>query len=209
MSQSETIGVRSMTGQGHATGDGVLGTVTVEVRTVNNRGFKCTPRLSDSLASLDSRIESLARSLIHRGTVHLSVFWRRPSNADCPNVDTEVLKAYFQQLKQLQDSIGSESTAIDLSSLLALPGVIVPSREVRRDDEQLWQFVSDVITRAIANLNQMREVEGAHMAQTLRSDCQQIEKRLGEIATLAPRAVDNYRARLETKIARVLAEHDI
>ena len=85
----------SMTGVGLASGSTEIGDLRVEVRTVNNRGFKCTPRLSDSLASLDSRIESLARSLIHRGTVHLSVFWRRPSNADCPNVDTEVLKAYF------------------------------------------------------------------------------------------------------------------
>ena len=66
-----------MTGQGHASEQGELGTVTVEIRTVNNRGFKCAPRVSDSLATLESKIEALTRSLIHRGTVHLAVSWRR------------------------------------------------------------------------------------------------------------------------------------
>jgi uncharacterized protein (TIGR00255 family) len=209
MSRSNTIGIRSMTGQGHATAEDALGTITAEVRTVNNRGFKCTLRLSDSLASLDSRIEALARSLIHRGTVHLSVSWRRPSQADCPNMDVDVLTAYYQQLKQVQDRVGSAGASIDLASLLGLPGVMVTSREERREDDQLWQFVSSVIRRAIDNLNQMREVEGGHMAETLLAECSQIGNRLETISTLAPRAVDNYRTRLETKIARILAEHDI
>jgi uncharacterized protein (TIGR00255 family) len=93
--------------------------------------------------------------------------------------------------------------------MLSLPGVIVALREERREDESLWEFVREVIERAIDNLNAMREVEGAHMAETLDVDCQQIRTRLERIAELAPGAVDAYRARLETKVRRVLAEHDI
>ena len=78
MTATVTNSVRSMTGQGHASNQSDLGVLTVELRTVNNRGFKCSPRLSDSLASLESRIEGLARSLIHRGSVLLNVNWRRP-----------------------------------------------------------------------------------------------------------------------------------
>ena len=209
MSSTTSSTVRSMTGQGHATGESELGTVRVELRTVNNRGFKCSPRVSDSLASLESRIEALARSLIHRGTVHLSVSFRGPAGDNCPNVDTDVLRAYFQQLKQVQESVGDASASIDLSSLMMLPGVIVAVKEDRRDDERLWQFVGDVISRAIENLNQMREAEGSHMAETLHADCQQVRERVDQIAALAPRAVDNYRNRLETKIRRVLTEHEI
>ncbi len=201
--------VRSMTGQGHATGESEFGRVSVELRTVNNRGFKCTQRLSDSLASFENRIEALTRSLIHRGTVHLSVYWRRPSSDNLPNIDTEVLKAYCMRLKEVQDSVGSAATSIDLSALMTLPGVIVASREDRQDSEPLWEFVREVITAAIDNLNQMRAIEGAHMAETLQEDCVQIGERLQVIARLAPRAVDVYRNRLETKIRRVLEERQM
>lgn len=198
-----------MTGQGHAVGEGDLGTITVELRTVNNRGFKCSPRVSDALGSLENRIETLARSLIHRGTVHLSVSWRRPSGKDTPNIDTELLTSYCRQLQQVQENLGSDVASIDLASLMTLPGVIVNSREVRRDDDELWQFVREAIVRAIQNLNEMRLTEGANMAESLHADCGQIRRRLDRIAERAPLAADVYRTRLENKIRRVLAEHAI
>ena len=97
-----------MTGQGHAVEQSALGTVTVEVRTVNNRGFKFSPRISESLSSLESRIEAVARSLIHRGTVHLSVAWRRPPGENLPTIDEEVLEAYIRQLQQVRQVVGAD-----------------------------------------------------------------------------------------------------
>ncbi len=67
---------------------------------------------------------------------------------------------------------------IDLSSLMMLPGVIVSSREDRRDDDQLWDFVHATIVKAIENLNEMRGIEGSHMAETLEVDCGSIGEQL-------------------------------
>ena len=197
-----------MTGQGHATRQSELGSVTVELRTVNNRGFKCSPRISDSLASLETKIEAVARSLIHRGTVHLAVSWRRPPEENIPSIDTDVLRAYIQQL---QWAAGEHDTAtsIDLSTLVTLPGVLVTSREDRRQDEGLWELVEGTIVDAIENLNEMRSAEGSRMAESLLTDCQSIGARLDQIQELAPRAVDGYRNRLETKIQRVLKEQNL
>ena len=186
----------------------MLGTVTVEIRTLNNRGFKCSPRISESLSSLENKIEAVARSLIHRGTVHLSVSWRRPPGQNLPSIDHEVLGAYVSQLQQVREAAGADAT-IDLSSLMTLPGVIVSSREDRRDDDQLWDFVRTTIVNAIENLNQMRGIEGSHMAETLEADCASIVDRLAAIQKIAPRSIDGYRSRLETKIQRVLSEHNL
>jgi uncharacterized protein (TIGR00255 family) len=198
-----------MTGQGHATVQSELGTITVEVRTVNNRGFKCTPRISDSLSSLESKIEALARSLIHRGTVHLSVTWRRPPEQNIPCIDADVLKAYLDQLHQVQQSSGDGPTTIDLAALVALPGVMAASREDRRSDQQLWDLVQQGIVDGIENLNQMRSAEGSAMADSLASDCQQVRRRVAQIESLAPRAVDTYRNRLQGKVQRILEEHNL
>ena len=197
-----------MTGQGHATEHAELGIVTVEVRTVNNRGFKCSPKVSDSLSSLESKIEALTRSLIHRGTVHLSVTWRRPPGENLPRIDENALQAYVEQLVRLGNAAEGIQTSVDLATLMTLPGVIGTTREDRREDEGLWGFVQSAVVAAIQNLDEMRMAEGARMGETLVADCDTVNERLQCIRKLAPRAVEGYRTRLQAKIQRVLEEHD-
>tara|TARA_R110002049_G_scaffold4601_4_gene31818 strand:- start:38917 stop:39948 length:1032 start_codon:yes stop_codon:yes gene_type:complete len=208
MTSSNNPSVRSMTGQGYASTKGDLGQVSVEVRTVNHRGFKCSPRVSDSLSSLESKIEALARSLIHRGSIHLNVSYRPPSEKALPKIDGDVLQAYYHELNRAREAVGG-GVEIDLASLMSLPGVIRPAREDRRDDTQLWDFVREGIVDAFENLNQMRSVEGANMAETLEADCDLVRSHVQRIAELAPRAVDTYRARLQAKIERILAENNL
>lgn len=196
-----------MTGQGHATEQGELGTVLVELRTVNSRGFKCLSRISDSLSSFESKIEALVRSRIHRGTVHIAVTLRRPPGEEVPSINTFALNAYLQELRQIRDRQGVEGE-IDLSLLLTLPGVLSSSKESRADD-RTWDFVEGTIVKAIDNLDQMRAIEGHRMAETLSQDCGQVVERLGRIERLAPRVVDVYRNRLQGKIERVMQEHGL
>ena len=207
MTTSKPSIVRSMTGQGHASEQGELGTVSVEIRTVNNRGFKFSPRVSDSLATLESKMEALTRSLIHRGTVHLTVSWRRVAAESLPSVDVKVLQAYLDQLAAVQADNALNAT-VDMAALMTLPGVIGSVREDRRDDAGLWSLVEQVIRSAIENLDEMRLTEGGRMGTTLMEDCAIVTERLGRIREIAPRAVESYRSRLELKIQRVLEEHD-
>ncbi|MDA8743035.1 YicC family protein [Rubripirellula amarantea] len=207
---TENEGVRSMTGQGHASVQGDYGVIRVEVRTVNNRGLKCVLRTSDALSSLESRVDALVRSLIHRGSISVAISWRKPAGQNVPAIDTEVLAAYASKLNEVRLSVGDGNAVnIDLASLMQLPGVIISARDERRDDVQLWEPVEEAIRLAFENLNEMRQTEGANMAQTLHVDAAQIAERLEQIRVLAPRAVENYSSRLEAKIQRVLSERDI
>lgn len=205
-SPNTTCTLRSMTGQGHAELQDALGTVTVEVRTVNHRGFKCSPRTSESLAWLESRIEKIARSMIRRGAVYLTVNWQRPPGQGLPSIDTAALENYYRQLTRVRDTIG-EAAKIDLTALVDLPGVVVPAPENWRDHEELWAIVERAVCDAIENLNAMRRAEGAAMIQTLVRECAAIRGHLDSVCRLAPRTIDLYRNRLESKIRRVLEEH--
>ena len=204
-----------MTGQGHASAEGDLGTIRVEVRTVNHRGLKCHLRLGDALLSFESKIDALIRSLIARGSLSLSVSWRKPSGQEIPPINVEVLSAYANKLAEVQGTIRQETGAdgvalsIDLAALVSLPGVMSSTREPRREDDQLWNFVRDAVTDAMANLDQMRHVEGGNMATSLRADATLIAQELVQIRKQAPQAADHYRNRLESKIQRLLSEQGI
>ena len=60
MTNSRISKVRSMTGQGHSSASSELGRVQVEIRTVNSKGFKCVPRLGESLLPFESKIKVLS-----------------------------------------------------------------------------------------------------------------------------------------------------
>ncbi len=201
-----TCRLRSMTGQGHAERPDELGTITVEVRTVNHRGFKCVPRTSEPLNWLEGRIEKLTRSLIRRGAVHLTVQWQRPPGQGLPSIDRAALQRYYRELQQVRETVG-EAAPIELTALVDLPGVVVPASECWREHEGLWGLVRTAICDAIENLNQMRFAEGSEMTQTLIRECEAIGDRLQAVRQLAPRTVDLYRNRLEGKIRRLLEEH--
>ena len=201
--------VRSMTGQGHASAHGDLGSVNVEVRTINSRGFKCSPRLSDTVMMLENKVEALARSMIHRGTVQLSVSWRRPANENLPQIDGDVLKSYINQLQQVCPAPDHNAITIDLASLMQLPGVIVSSQNLATDSDELWDFVRAVIVEAIENLNQMRLAEGERMNNSLRSDCEIIHSHLEMVRSLTPRSTEQYRERLESKVKRILEDNEL
>jgi uncharacterized protein (TIGR00255 family) len=197
-----------MTGQGHASEQGPAGLVRVEVRTVNNRGLKVLPRLSDCLAMLEPKLEAVVRSRLRRGSVHLSVKLHRPASESVMQINQEALKAYIQQIQKVRDASGDSSFTIDLSALLVLPGVMSGMRD-GVDELEVWPLIEKTVHAAIDNLNEMRRAEGVSMAVTLLAECETIASKVEVVRELAPRAAQRYAERLETKIQRILSERNI
>ncbi|MGC6441701.1 MAG: YicC/YloC family endoribonuclease [Rubripirellula sp.] len=209
MSDVHASAVRSMTGQGHASAIGELGSVQVEIRTVNSRGFKCVPRLSDILLPHENQVEALVRNRVHRGTVHLSVTFKRPTAEEVPSINPAAMDTYLIAIQQLQERHQGIKAQVDLASLFSLPGVLNTVSVDRSGNEQRWDFVQQVILEAIDHLDTMRSIEGHRMSESLEVDCHQISQNLEAVRNTSPRSVDVYRQRLQGKIERTLEEHGV
>ncbi|MEC7407585.1 MAG: YicC/YloC family endoribonuclease [Planctomycetota bacterium] len=209
MTDQQTAIVRSMTGQGHAQRMGEQGNVQVEIRTVNNKGYKCVPKLSDSLVAFESKIDALVRGRIHRGTVHLHVVYRHPTTKDIPVINQIAVDAYLEALSETVDRHGDLLGPVDFASLLSLPGVLSVGPSDHEDEQGLWELLQEAIISAIDNLDEMRTTEGQRMSQSLQHDCDQITEHLEGIGSTSPRSVEVYRQRLQGKIERTLQEHGV
>lgn len=209
MSDKHVSPVRSMTGQGHANAVGDLGSVQVEIRTVNSRGFKCVPRLSDILLPHENQVEALVRNRVHRGTVHLSVTFKRPATEEVPSINSAAMDTYLSAIQQLRERNPSLDAQVDLALLFTLPGVLNTVAIDRSDHEPRWAFVQGVILEAIDHLDTMRTIEGQRMSESLEVDCGQIGQNLEVIRNTSPRSVEVYRQRLQGKIERTLEEHGV
>lgn len=192
-----------MTGFGHAAveADGI--DYNVEVKTVNNRYLKAYVRLPDVAAFLESDIDKLLRSRLSRGTVNYTLGMKNVSGKPLIRIEEKVLGQYLEALGK---AAGQDSRRnIDLSGLLALPGVIEPDQPDADEAENIRKVVLDLSAKAIDQLKQMRSEEGQNLADDLIGNCGIIAEKLELIGTRCPVVIDEYHKKLESRINELLA----
>ena len=192
-----------MTGFGEARRVDDRMTVTAELRTVNNRHFKLSARLSDAFASFEPEIERLIREKVRRGSIVLGLRVERPKVADDYKLNLTALGSYREQLAAL----GGEAPR--WSDLLSLPGVVEERRTNTGDPDTDWPVVERVLVEAIDALQDSRAREGRAMAVELLQLGRSIAERLERVAVLAPAVVVDYEKRLRERIGALIADKGV
>jgi uncharacterized protein (TIGR00255 family) len=192
-----------MTGFGEARHQDPRWTILVEVRTVNNRHFKVTSRISETHAMMEPALEQLIREKVRRGTVQVNLRIDRPRRSDDYRVNVVTLVSYRDQIQSLR---GFDHGSIDLAQLLALPGVVEESRAEDQVPDPDWPEVATVVSAALARLDDVRAQEGRAMAAELISLCRAIDLQLSSIARRGPQIVESIQKRISERIQALL--HD-
>jgi uncharacterized protein (TIGR00255 family) len=197
-----------MTGFGEARHQESRWTILVEIRTVNNRHFKLTAKLSEEFAALESALEHLVRERVKRGTVQLNLRIDRPRRPEDYRLNLVALASYRDQLRGLVGS-GSEAPPVDLAQLLSLPGVVEEVGTPGKAPHQEWPEVARVISQALDALQATRTNEGRAMAAELIALGRSISDHLGRIADRAPMVVQAYHKRLTDRIQSLVLEQGV
>ena len=198
----------SMTGFGEAHRQQDDLAVTVEVRTINNRFFKLSVRTGEGYTVLEPQIETVVRKAIRRGTVQVNVRIDRAQSPEDFNINAGVLQRYRTQLESLHQR-PNQSGSVSLESLLALPGVVEENATAKLDAAEDWPVIGATLEAAMDNLSRMRIQEGRTMADDLAANCRIIATSRKRVRQRAPLVADAYRGRLEERVGKMLAEHEI
>lgn len=191
--------VRSMTGYGDASAQVGGAHYFVEIRTLNNKYFKATIRLAESLQGLEAEIESRLRERISRGTVTLNARCTDASESAAYEINTRALARYIEQLSTLKDASGQPVKA-DVAHLLGLPGVLQPPGNEEQMLAAAREAFEPLIDKACANLLAMRAREGGVLVEDLRGNLAYIAERLEAVSQRAPHVIAEYESRLRTRI---------
>lgn len=197
--------VRSMTGfgRGEASLNGVR--VTVEVKTVNHRFFSSSLRLPREYAGLEQRLTNQVRERVERGHAAVSFELAAETRAEpAYALNREVLSGYLGALRELRDIVGAEGS-VDLTQILALPGILERNARQPLAEEAFLQLASSALAAALGELVRLREQEGARLEADLLGRLAEVEAAVGRIAELAPERETRERARLSQKLEDLLA----
>lgn len=196
--------VKSMTGYGRAE-DTLNGcTITVELRSVNNRYLDCNVRMPRLYLFAEETIKSRVQNTISRGKVDVFVTLDSTGGEQVQvSVNQPLADGYYAALTQLAERYGM-SKDISVSLLSRFPDVLL-AEKAEEDVEQRAQDICSVLDRALADFDQMRTREGARLEADVLSRAARIEELVGKVEERSPQTVAEYRAKLEARMNEVLS----
>ncbi len=196
--------INSMTGYGNA--DGRLGGTTyiVEISTVNNRYFKPTIRLPETLGFLESDVEKELRREVSRGTANYTLRQKGAPADALFEINEKALTTLLKRLGEISPS-GGLARELDLSGLLALPGILSPAVPSNKEADRIRRKVLAITRQALKGLKSMRAAEGAALSADLEKHCRVIKTSLEQIQTRSAASPKQYAEKLKRRIEELLS----
>ncbi len=193
----------SMTGYGKGSASADGREMTVELKSVNHRYLDVGMRLPRHLAFLEDPIRSALTGKLSRGHVDVFVNYRNlRSDARNVEIDVPLLKAFVDAARQANESLALVDD-LSLTAALRLPDVS-NVREADEDSAALTTLLSEAIDGAIDALLTMRMQEGERLRAYLSNCADTVETLTVQIAARAPVVVEEYRVKLNERIAALL-----
>ena len=200
--------LKSMTGYGR--GEAVLNgrTVTVELRSVNNRYLDCTVKMPRLYVFAEDRMKKRVQSAISRGKVDVFVTMENvKADQTVITVNEELADSYYAALTALRDRYQLRD---DVSvSLLSRFADVLREEKAEEDVEAAAQDICAVLDLALEDFNAMRAREGEKLAQDIKNRADEIRRLLALVEERSPQTVDEYRAKLRARMEEVLSNTQI
>ncbi|MBQ7374207.1 MAG: YicC family protein [Clostridia bacterium] len=197
--------MQSMTGYGKAEYSQGGITLTVELKTVNNRFLDIIPKYPRAFISLDDLIRKTVQSKIKRGRVELFITYQNTNESGkILVVDKSLAKQYVDLAKEFAVEYSLEN---DFSVLSLMRSNDVVTEQMGEDGtDALTEILKETLEKALDNLIEMRKIEGDKLEKDILSRAQTVEIIVGEIIERAPQIKEEYHQRLKAKVEEILGD---
>lgn len=196
--------MKSMTGFGRGSVSDETFSVSVELKTVNNRFLEVSLRLSGEMQALESRIKQLIGERLSRGRVEVNLQYERNDEITY-ELNRPMIAGYLAAMKQMQDEF-SLAGEPDLNVVARLPNIVAPKKDDLKPE--FAAGIETALAAALDDLETMRGNEGTSLKVVLNSLLSEIESRLGPIESESANVSEEYRQRLTKRIGEMLAKSE-
>ena len=191
---------------GFARSQGRLGdrSWTWEIKSVNGRGLDVRCRLPQGLESLEQPLRERLAKRFRRGSIQLTLTMTGNPAQGGYRLNRETLDRILSLVSEIRERL-PDARPPSADGLLNLRGVIEPEED---DDEGARRALESAalagLEEALEALAQMREKEGARLADVLDRHFDGIGRLFGRAETLAAAQPDIIKERLRANVAALL-----
>jgi uncharacterized protein (TIGR00255 family) len=197
--------IYSMTGYAAVSNELPLGTLSVEVRSVNHRYLDIQFRLPDELRSFEPGMRELVSARLTRGKIECRVGLTKSSSS---NVALTLNTGLLEQLVELDRNVRERllgAASLTVSDVLRWPG-IVEAEAISL--EQLREQAQGLLERALSEFTASRAREGEKLKELLLDRVMRMEQLVDKVKPRIPQLVAAYQERLAARLKDAIAELD-
>ena len=193
-----------MTGFGRSEYSDGKRNITVEIKSVNHRYSDISVKMPRRYGFAEDKVKNIVKSRLRRGKIDVSIMVENITENDINiKLNKPIARQYYENLKTLQSTF-ELCGDISLRLLATMPDVMKAIPDVD-DEEEITGAILIPVEEAAANLENMRTIDGAQLAEDLLIKGENIKTLLDKIAERAPLVVVDYTAKLRERIAELLA----
>ena len=197
--------IKSMTGFGRGEYSDGKRNVIAEIKTVNHRYADISVKMPKRYSFAEEKIKSLIKEKVKRGKAEVSIIVDNLTEEDTTvKLNTLVAGQYVNNLKELKEAYGLTGE-IDIKLVATMPDVLKAVPDVENEDEAA-AVIFEAVKMAVSNLDAMREVEGAKLADDLLMRGQLIRDIVKKIDARAPMVAREYTLKLQNRIKDLLGD---
>ena len=197
--------IKSMTGFGRAEASDSDRKITIEMKSVNHRYFEPAMKMPKKLNIYEAGIRTILKKYINRGKVDIFVTYEDYSESKfCLKYNEELANEYMSIFNYMaeQFDIPNDRT---VSSLSHYPEVIT-MEEQSGDDDAVWHLLEKAVENACVQFVESRITEGEKLKADLLEKLDYMTGLVDEIENRSPGIIEEYRQRLEDKVAELLCD---
>ena len=193
-----------MTGFGRSAVSDDKFSISVELKTVNNRFLDINLRLPSELQALESVVKKIISNRLARGRVEVNLQYDRNDDATF-ELNRPLIKGFLAAMREMQDEFALSGEP-DLNVIARLPNVVTTKKE--EPSTEFLAAIESSFTEAIDALEIMREKEGSLLQGELTTLLDSIEQRIPTIEAHSSAVSDEFQARLTKRVNEALARTD-
>ncbi|MGA2862893.1 MAG: YicC/YloC family endoribonuclease [Verrucomicrobiota bacterium] len=192
--------MKSMTGygRGESSQDGLK--VTVELSSVNRKQTEISVNLPREMELLEAQIRDLLNNCIARGRLTVRVWLHAGASklSARMHLNVPLAKAYARELTRLSRQLKLPGP-VTLDHLAHAPGVFQTDEQLAVEQD-LWPAVGKALKKAVRQMLQMRQREGAALGRDLAHRIASMRQSATRIHQHAPKVAERYRSQLVQRI---------
>ncbi|MGM8211809.1 YicC/YloC family endoribonuclease [Virgibacillus sp. W0430] len=190
--------VRSMTGYGFASVSTANTTITVEIRTINNRYLDFSPKIPRTFISMEDKIRKMIQRYFYRGRIEVYIEQEGQRKNQALDTDWDLLEQFMEQAQEIKSRF-QLSSEVPLSSILSLPNIMRIS-EKEAELSTIEPTVLEGVEKACMQVVSARKREGQFLFKDIKKRAAVIKEHVFGLEERRVHVIDEYRERIQQRI---------
>lgn len=201
--------IKSMTGFGRYELTNEIGKISVEMKAVNHRYLDLNIKMPKAFNCFESAIRNQLKMSIQRGKVDVFIMFEdfREGNVAI-HYNNELAKEYLKYMNQMEAELGLDNDC-RVSTIMRLPEVFIMEHLSEKDEELLWNMLSETLAKATERFVESRILEGESLKKDMLEKLDDMLSLVDRIEEYSPSIVEAYRERLTAKVQELLGSHSV